>query len=478
MHHLRFLNHCRIILLGLFCLARVQAAEPAKVHPAPDGEPLSSRFTVTVDGQNTPVYLATVVSLSAEERIKVREMIDPVGTTGKASFTSFDISGSAAVVVTCAEPIQSVKILPSTCGITQKISGKQLTFSVSKPGPLTLEINGDWVNSLHLFVNPPETKIPSPGDPNVIYYGPGVHEISQVKVSSGQTVYIADGAVLYGSPLAAGKSAGPLFLLSGSNIVLRGRGIIDGSKRPHPDGGSLIVAQGANIQVEGVILRDAPTWNFPVRKSDHVDIRNIKVLGWRSNSDGIDICNSRNVTVSDCFLRTFDDLVVVKSYDLQGGPAQNITVKHCVLWNEFAHALSLGAELRTPVKNVSFSNCDVIHDKGREWLLRIYHCDAAPIKNISFDHIRCEETRRLMSVWIGKAFWSKDDERGHINNVTFRNIQSVIPEQPDPFVELTGFDTDHAIHDVRLKQILIGGKPLQAANVQSNEFVKDVRVSP
>jgi polygalacturonase len=123
-------------------------------------------------------------------------------------------------------------------------------------------------------------------------------------------------------------------------------------------------AQGKNITIEGVVLRDSAGWTLPVAKADGVQIRNLKIFGWRGNSDGIDICNSRNVEVSDCFLRTFDDLVVIKTNDKNGGPTSNIVVKHCVLWNEFAHALSLGAELRTPVENVSFSDCDVIHDKG------------------------------------------------------------------------------------------------------------------
>jgi hypothetical protein len=469
-----------LVLAGFICYFIYSNPTTAAVqtYPAPAGEPLSPNFTVSVDGKNSPVYLATVVSLSPEERVKVRDMLDPAGVTSKASFTSFDLNGSAEVTISCPQAIQNVKILPTSSGIVPQISGNKLSFSVSKAAQLTLEVNGDWVNSLHLFVNPPETNLPKADDPKVIYFGPGIHEINQVKVTSGQTVYIAGGAILYASPLEAGKSTGPMFLLSGTNITLRGRGIIDGSKRPHPGGGHPIVAEGTNIRVEGVILRDSPTWNFPIRKSDNVDVRNLKIIGWRSNSDGIDICNSRNVTVSDCFLRTFDDLVVIKSYDPQGGPVKDITVKNCILWNEFAHALSLGAELRMPVENVTFSDCEVIHDKGREWLLRVYHCDSAPVKDIRFDNIRSEETQRLMSLWIGKAIWTKDVERGHIDNVTFSNILSPLPSRTSPYADLMGFDVEHAIHGVRFEHVLVGGNLLQASDIKQNEFVQDVNVNP
>jgi hypothetical protein len=39
-----------------------------------------------------------------------------------------------------------------------------------------------------------------------------------------------------------------------------------------------------------------------------VDISNYKLIGlWRYNSDGIEICNSEDVTIRDSFVRSFDD---------------------------------------------------------------------------------------------------------------------------------------------------------------------------
>jgi polygalacturonase len=214
---------------------------------------------------------------------------------------------------------------------------------------------------------------------------------------------------------------------------------------------------------------------MPIRRCDHVKVTNLKLFGWRGNSDGIDICNSRDVEVSDCFVRTFDDLVVIKT-DLGQGEARDITVRHCVLWNELAHALSLGAELREPITNVHFTDCDIIHDKGREWLLRIFNCDSAVVKNITFDNIRIEEARKLVSLWIGKAVWSKQAERGHIENVSFQDITSVAPANPNGIVSLQGFDATHAIENVQFQHVLIGGKSLDLSDIKQNEFVHNVTV--
>ncbi len=225
--------------------------------------------------------------------------------------------------------------------------------------------------------------------------------------------------------------------------------------------------------VEGIILRDSSTWTVPVRGCEKVKITNLKLFGNRANSDGIDICNSRDVEVANCFLRTLDDLVVVKT-DKGQGPAENIRVNDCVLWNEVAHALSIGAELREPVSNVRFSNCDVIHDKGREWTLRVFHCDSALISNIEFDNIRVEETHKLISLWIGSFVWTRDPERGHIQGVAFKNIQA---RGDRPRIELQGFDPGHAVEGVELQHVIVNGKAIGTNDVEQNEFVRNVRLS-
>jgi hypothetical protein len=426
---------------------------------------------VTVNGHVASAYTAKVLCIS--------QVHPEVRTDGEAAFASFDMGKKGVIVtVACADQVQNAKILPTSYGIHAAISGKNVTFAVNRPCQLTLEINGDWNNSLHVFANPVESDVPRPNDPNVIYFGPGIHQIEPVVVTSGQTVYIAGGAVIYGKP-SSQTHGGPIFSLDGSHIVLRGRGIIDGSLIPKPSPAQdIIVAHGSDINVEGVILRDSGGWNFPIQRSDRVNVENIKILGCRGNSDGIDINNSGNVAVSDCFFRTFDDLVVVKSSNTQAPDSHDITVKRCVLWNEIAHVLSLGAELNVNCENITFSDCDVIHDKGREWLLRVYNSGAAAVKNIVFDNIRIEESRRPISLWIGASQWVKGGDRGHIDDIVFSNITSVLPETGGPYATFQGFDADHAVHDVLFKNVKFGGRPISVSDVSQNQFVDGITFKP
>jgi hypothetical protein len=431
---------------------------------APADEPLSKDFAVKVDRRSLAVHLARVAPADEQRRWKAMDDAQhPSEYFDLASFATFDMDKPVTIQVTAPQPIRSVVILPTSAAIKPTLDGNQIRFTLDKPRPLTLELNGNWSNSLHLLANPLEKNPPKSGDANVIYFGAGIHELrDSITVTSGMTVYLADGAIVRGV-----GANGPMFFLKGDHITLRGRGIIDGTLCPRHTR-HMIRVTGSDITLEGVILRDCSTWNVPIRQSDRVHVDNIKIFGCRANSDGIDICNSRDVTVENCFLRTLDDLVVVKS-DKGQGPVHHVVVRNCTLWNQVAHALSIGAELRDPVDDVLFTDCDVIHDKGREWTLRVYHCDSAVVSNVRFQNIRVEESKRLISLWIGKAVWSREAERGHIKGVTFENIQATA--NPGK-VELKGFDAEHAVEDVTFKNVVVNGKPLGKDEVKCNEFVR------
>jgi hypothetical protein len=154
---------------------------------------------------------------------------------------------------------------------------------------------------------------------------------------------------------------------------------------------------------------------------------------------------------------------------------RRIVARRCVLWNQVAHGLSVGAELSEPVDDVLFAVCDIIHDQGREWSLRVFHCDAAPVSNIRFEDIRIEEARQCISLWIGKAEWTRDTERGVIRNVHFRNIAAT---GKDLKVELVGADATHAVEDVRFENVMFNGRPLNREQVHANAAVRNVTVSP
>jgi hypothetical protein len=436
-------------------------------------EPQSVLYALSVDGNPVHVYNVKVAPEDDSDRwAAMGDVLNSHKYFATAAFASFDMAQPVTVTVTLPKQVTSVKVLPSSAAIVPTISGNTFTYELTEPKKLTFEVNGEWVNALHVFANPVETDIPDPNDPNVIYFGPGIHEISALKIYSNQTLYLAEGAILKANPHYSAPASNFIVELVGNNIKIAGRGIIDAEGYSTHSRNFIGVNSCSNVTIDGIIITNSPTWTLSLRACTGVNINNIKIFGHRANSDGIDICNSSNVTVENCFLRTLDDLVVVKT--LNNSPqSTNIIVRNCILWNEVAHALSIGAELRANVDNVLFTDCDVIHDKGREWTLRVYHCDAAVISNIRFENIRVEESKRLISLWIGEAGWSTDTERGHINGVTFKNINST----GNPLtVNLTGYDATHKIENVTFEQVRINNAPLTLQKITSNAYVENISV--
>ena len=432
-----------------------------------------SSFDVRVGGKKVTVYDLRVSP--ADSLLRMKGMDDKNGSKDifeKAAFCSADIDAPALVKVKVASEVRSAKVLPSSRGITPQISGKEISFEAAPGDRLTLEVNGDEIHSLHIFTNAREEDVPSPTDPNVLYYGPGEHYVSRIIVRSGQTLYLAPGAVLYGEMFQREKGGAysPVVSLIGDNIRVCGRGIIDGSLCETLTT-NLLYINGKNITVEGIILRDASVWTVPVKNSENVVLDGVKILGYRANSDGIDICNSRGVTVKNCFVRTLDDLVVVKT-TRAGGTAENIRVTGNVLWNEVAHALSIGAEINHDISDVVFEDNDIIHDKGREWSLRVYHCDNAKVSGVVFKNIRIEESKNLISLWINKAVWSSSEERGRIDGVLFENIRA--ERVSNPAVQVLGYDGEHLVENVTFDGVTVDGKGISPNNLKTNGFTKNI----
>ena len=478
-----------LCILQLFAFSCNYSKNDVVVYQAPAGEVLNSKFKVSVNGINVPVYNARISPEDIQGRFQAAfpEVSDTFFDI--AGFAYFDMKkGPVKVTVSVEDPIYTAKLLPTSFGIMPAIKGNTVSFEVDKPQHITVEVNGDHIRSLHLFVNPEETDIPDPNDPDVIYFGPGIHEISSISVSGeNKTVYIAGGAVVRGVLSEAEKAGGrrpASFVLRGKNITFRGRGIFDQGLVPRPQGRQSMSVVVDGFKLEGVVLCNSSIWTVSLNDCNNVHIDNLKLFGHRANSDGIDICSSFDVLVENCFVRTWDDLIVVKTGRNAKQDAGRIHVRKCVLFNMCAHALSIGAEITRSVEDVLFEDCDVIGDTGREWTLRIYQTDKGLVKNVRFENIRIEESVKFASLWINTDVWTTDSIRGHIEDVVFKNITVNNAGYPlHKEMEFLGYDADHAIKNVLIDNVVINGRKVVAKDsithpraIVMNKYVYNVTV--
>jgi hypothetical protein len=518
----------KTLLISIVCILLTASCQRSKtvLYDAPETEKKSDDFEIFVNDKPVFVYQARVSKYPVNQIWPGYQR--PVSQTELASYSYFDVRGEVTIRIIAKKEIKTLAIRPMEYGIKPTVKGHTIEFKISKPSQFIVEVNG-YHQALHVFANPIERYAIDKEDPEVHYFGPGIHEAGVINLKSNETVLIDGGAIVYGV----------IHSENTSNIKIIGRGILDASKIERGKAPNMISLKGVvNAYINGIILRDPHEWTVVTTNCDSVTIDNIKLIGlWRYNSDGIDLVNSRNINIRNSFVRAFDDNIVLKglkqSYNEHNRTIENINVDNCVLWNDWGRAIELGAEIVTDtMKNISFSNCYIPH--FTTVAMDIQNCDRGYVKNVHFENISIEDPISD-SIRIGKSpivgnawgkiivlgiygtFYSSDTLRGNIRDIYFSNIRynRTYPESSVPFgsdsvtieknvnfknydifirdnmyfgniryncthsnnIYLSGYDSNHMIENINIKDYFIQGKKITGLqSIGENEFVSNVIV--
>jgi hypothetical protein len=313
-----------------------------------------------------------------------------------ADIVAFGIKGEIRVTITPKEPVTSVKIRPESAGITPVLNGNVITFTLSNPQYISVETDRNTSRPLLLFADAPETNAPDPSDPGVLYFEAGkIHEAGRIDVTSQKRVYIAPGAIVYGSLRADGNN----------NLRITGRGILSGERFAKQTSRMVELNRLQNARVEGITIVDAHHWTVALLVCDRVDIEDVKIVNDAATDDGIDITGSKNVHVNRCFIRTSDDCVAIKAginnYYIvldSGRDVTDVSVKNSIFWNvnPGSNVFEIGYELNADtVKNILYENNDIIHLPGKLYsekgAFAIHNSGRAVVDNIMYKNIRIED---------------------------------------------------------------------------------------
>ena len=307
-------------------------------------------YRVQADGRDVPLHSVNVAFGPGESK-------GDVSFAGKYSFGWFELTNSVEVRVTCSQPLDRVKILPESAGIVPRNeSPNTISFKASGPFKVSLERDGRRAPLL-LFADAPECGAPAADADGTVYFGPGVHDAGLISLSSGQTLYLAAGAVVNGCVKA-----------SGDGITICGRGLLTGSAYPRFKGPGrylLDLEKCCDLTVRDVMMSGSFAWTLVLSDCERVLVDNVKIVNSNMiNDDALDICNSRNVTVRRSFFRAQDDIIAVKGNGKnRAAPAtRDIFVEDCTFWTDCANAFRLGYECDTAeMRNIKARNIDIIH---------------------------------------------------------------------------------------------------------------------
>eukprot|EP01065_Artemidia_motanka_P011239 TRINITY_DN16046_c0_g1_i1.p1 TRINITY_DN16046_c0_g1~~TRINITY_DN16046_c0_g1_i1.p1 ORF type:complete len:481 (+),score=135.47 TRINITY_DN16046_c0_g1_i1:53-1495(+) len=397
-------------LLALL-LAAVRCASAGVVTAdAPDGAPVSARFSVSVaaDGEEQAVG----VFESAQSGRAGDTCVTAPYTTGRtAAWAAFSFA-DAPVTVTVASrySLEGVVLRPLSYGLTAKqVNGSAVSF-VLQPSTRGYKVSvegrsqvsdGVVLHSLMVFADPPEdpAAVPDPSSPTVLFYPPGLHNVGgQLPVPPNVTdIYVAAGAWVDGGFVATGSG----------RLRVSGCGVVSGRLAeflPGPQGqhcaynGSFCWAlinldRSSRVSISGVTLVDPP--KYYLRTQAAAEFRGVKlVAAWPCNTDGF--VSGPGGVVSDCFARANDDNVKLYETGMQ--------VRDTVLWQmQNGASFQLGWWTRHDQRDILVDGVDVIHFEPRRWPEKNHGVVSMvvptagsnySVANITWRNVRVEETPR------------------------------------------------------------------------------------
>jgi len=460
-----------------------------ETYPAPACMKPSERFSVSVSQKATVrqsfVYCSTprdndesnarliqqgvINDINKNETLRrfyFNNICKDLETEQSVSWTTFSFSGSVEIrIKSLKETISSFKLLPSRKRIIGERQDSILIIKLTNPEKIAVVINGDYLNPLFIFADPPETGIPSksasgtlvikPGDDywnmgekiksaSVLWFEPGIHNIGVgFQVYSNQTIYIPGGAYLIGT----------IHGMMASNVSIRGRGILAGDNisrqkvflmKSNPDNKIRIYERMKYHAINMLSEDNLESWNsfadYPGKGCDNlfiegitiasprqffiratgvpITVTNVKMVGaWPYNTDGFSGIGQANTTVYDCFFNCNDDAVYISPNFCH--------IHHCTFWqgnNGSVFQFGWGGQDREH-KGGYIHDCDIIHcghvgEANNRAIIGSRRSGPGDIHDIT-----------IKNIWIEGPVWSLfrletngAGKLGSLYNITMENI--------------------------------------------------------
>ncbi len=247
----------------------------------------------------------------------------------------------------------------------------------------------------------------------------------------------------------------PMFtgIITGVNVkeaVIYGQGIIDGNAgtgegnwwhepkvihtacRPR----MIFLERCRQVTVQGITVRNSPSWNIHPYFSDHLRFFDLKVLSPKDspNTDGLDPESCKDVEIAGVCFSVGDDCIAVKSGKIYMGstykcPSKNISIRRCCMRDGHG-SVTIGSEMAGGVKDLTVKDCMFLHtDRGLRIKTRRGRGKDAVVDKIVFEHIRMDH---VMTPFVINCFYFCDPD-GHSEYV--RTKEALPVDDKTPFIK-------------------------------------------
>lgn len=320
-------------------------------------------------------------------------------------------------------------------------------------------------------------------------------------IRSNVTLYLSPSAVIFGSPnikhyvaLKQGHNIDrqPYHLIvadSVQNAGLAGPGTVNGNgtaffkdhenKEPRwilakPVKVSPMVEFRActNVKVQEVTLTNPAGWTLHLHDCERVLVDGIRIDNniFTPNSDGIDITGGSDIQVSNCYVKTCDDGICLKTTP-DSKELKRVTVTNCVVQSNCV-ALKLGCnESFKNISQVTFSNC-VVHHSSRA--IGLYSKAGGTFEDVTFTNIVADtKSPTVLNRPIHISLFADPGfTPGRIRNITISNFTCQTEGRIILTAENGSMLENITLRDVKLGYAYVEDFNLFAPGNTSNQFSK------
>lgn len=170
----------------------------------------------------------------------------------------------------------------------------------------------------------------------------------------------------YNHTLIAAVNAGNIAITGSGTLAIPGVKFYDEStfngrffaKPATPRPRILHLVDCSDVLLSDTLYKDAPCWTIWLSGCNRVTLKGLRVEGDQRmiNNDGIDIDGCRDVTVSDCRVKTCDDCLILRAMPRDKEVVcENVVFTNCLL-SSACQGIRIGCPSDDIIRNCRFSN--------------------------------------------------------------------------------------------------------------------------
>jgi len=294
---------------------------------------------------------------------------------------------------------------------------------------------------------------------------PGNFMTGTLFLKSGVNLHLEVGACLLGTRkvdeyTSTGTRRALIYAKDQKNISISGSGIIDGQgqelmldvfrklrsgelksdsiwlvKRPEVGRALILLFRNCTeVNISGITLKNSSNWVQDYRECNNVVIDRIKVQStayW--NNDGLDVTDSKNVKITNCFINSSDDGICLKSEN-PNSSCENVFIDSCTVRSS-ANGFKMGTAGSGGFKNIKVRNLTVF-DTYRS-AIAIESVDGSFLENIDIQNVVAKNTGN--AIFIRRGQRNKNQKAGSLKGIYIANLKADIPlYKPDQGYPIEG----------------------------------------